>query len=186
MHLCHQTPENRLRKRWEETMLGMQNHGEVSSLGRILLCLALQQIQVNLNLKLEGEKQSLSKLHWQWHCAEFLFCHASIHPASKPARHLVILWKIIAICTGFCTVTRCNFAFNFPCAEGWFMDYLYRWTIRNAREKKTNLQKQQMGRKESVWSPDNKSAFYGNSPILDLIWWISFAFRSECLWDNLE
>lgn len=46
-------------------MLGMQNHDEVSSPGKILLCLALQQIQVNLNLKLKGEKQSLSKLHWQ-------------------------------------------------------------------------------------------------------------------------
>lgn len=35
-------------------MLGMQNHDEVSSLGKILLYLALQQIRVNLTPKLKG------------------------------------------------------------------------------------------------------------------------------------
>lgn len=48
------TPENWLRKKGEETMLGMQKHDEVSSPGKILPCLALQQIQVNLSLKLKG------------------------------------------------------------------------------------------------------------------------------------
>lgn len=78
----------------------------------VKFCHVLPFSRVNLNLKLKGEKQSLSKLHWQWHYAEFSFViHPSSQPASQPARHLVILWKIIAICRVFYTVTRCNFAF---------------------------------------------------------------------------
>lgn len=42
----------------------MQNHDEVSSLGKILLYLALQQIQVNLTPKLKGTETE-SKLHRQ-------------------------------------------------------------------------------------------------------------------------
>lgn len=44
-------------------------------------------------------------------------------------------------------------------------------------EKKTNLKKQEIGRKVSVWSSNNKSLFYGNSVILDLMDFLCLQIR---------